>query len=43
VEGRKIFASSTLHHGETLCAESEGIFISTDFEKFARLQAEARP
>jgi acyl-coenzyme A thioesterase PaaI-like protein len=43
VEGRKIFASSTLHHGETLCAESEGIFVSTDFEKFARLQAEARP
>ena len=38
VEGRKIFASSTLHHGETLCAESEGIFISTDFEKFAQLQ-----
>ncbi len=32
VEGRKIFASSELFDGETLCAESEGIFISTDFE-----------
>ena len=32
VEGRKIFASAQLFHGETLCAESDGIFISTDFE-----------
>ncbi len=28
VEGRKIFTSATLHDGETLCAVSEGIFIS---------------
>jgi acyl-coenzyme A thioesterase PaaI-like protein len=42
VEGRKIFASSTLHHGEMLCAESEGIFISTDFELFAQRQAQAK-
>ena len=41
VEGRKIFASATLHHGEVFCAESEGIFISTDFEAFARLRTEA--
>lgn len=27
IEGRKIFTSATLHHGETLLAESEGIFI----------------
>ena len=26
-EGRKVFAKATLHHGETLCAEAEGIFI----------------
>ena len=41
VEGRKIFASSTLHHGETLCAEAEGIFVSVDFEAFARMQGRA--
>jgi acyl-coenzyme A thioesterase PaaI-like protein len=33
VEGRKIFASSTLHDGETLCAEADGLFVSVDFEK----------
>ncbi|HVP31522.1 MAG TPA: PaaI family thioesterase [Myxococcota bacterium] len=27
VEGRKVFASATLHAGETLVAESEGVFI----------------
>lgn len=26
-EGRKIFAKGTIHHGETLCVEAEGIFI----------------
>lgn len=41
VEGRKIFAASTLRHGDILCAEAEGIFVSVDFEAFARLQAEA--
>ncbi len=33
VEGRKIFAAGTLHAGEMLCAEAEGIFISVDFER----------
>ncbi len=28
-EGRKIFAKGTLHHGETLCAEAEGVFIQS--------------
>jgi len=27
VEGRKTFARGEIHHGETLCAEAEGIFI----------------
>jgi len=39
VEGRKIFASGTLHHGETLCAEAEGVFVSVDFEAMRRLSA----
>ena len=28
-EGRKIFAKGTLHHGDTLCAEAEGVFIQS--------------
>jgi acyl-coenzyme A thioesterase PaaI-like protein len=37
VEGRKIFTRATLHHGDVLCAESEGLFISIDFSRFADL------
>ena len=37
VEGRKIFASSTLHAGDCLCAEGEGIFISVDRSKYMDL------
>jgi len=37
VEGRKIFASSQLYAGELLTAESEGLFISVDPEKFRGL------
>ncbi len=40
IEGRKIFAKSTLHAGERLCAEAEGIFISVDRERFRELIAE---
>jgi acyl-CoA thioesterase FadM len=29
-ERRKIFAKGTLHHGDTLCAEAEGIFVRSD-------------
>ena len=29
-EGRKAFAKGTIHHGETLCVEAEGIFIRSD-------------
>lgn len=32
VEGRKIFASGEVRHGDLLCAEAEGVFISVDFE-----------
>lgn len=38
VEGRKIFTEGTIHAGETLCAEAEGIFISTDFEAMRAMQ-----
>jgi acyl-coenzyme A thioesterase PaaI-like protein len=37
VEGRKIFTRATLHAGETLCAEAEGIFIAVDMGKFERM------
>ena len=37
VEGRKIFTYGTLHKGDTLCAEAEGLFISMNPEVFERL------
>ena len=37
VEGRKIYCSATLSHGDTLCAEAEGLFISMKPEVFERL------
>ena len=37
VEGRKIFTQATLHDGDTLTAEAEGLFISIDPEVFLRL------
>ena len=37
VEGRKIYTHATLTAGDTLCAESEGLFISMNKEVFARL------
>ncbi len=37
VEGRKIFTIGTLHHGDTLCAEASGLFISMRPEVFERL------
>lgn len=38
VEGRKIFAAGRLSHGETLCAEAEGVFITVDFEALAKMR-----
>jgi acyl-coenzyme A thioesterase PaaI-like protein len=40
VEGRKIFVEGTLHAGDRLCAEAEGIFISIDVTIFLRLKEE---
>jgi acyl-coenzyme A thioesterase PaaI-like protein len=37
VERTKIFAAATLHAGERLCAEAEGIFISLGREHFRKL------
>ncbi|MDJ0786749.1 MAG: PaaI family thioesterase [Myxococcota bacterium] len=39
VEGRKIFTKATLHAGDTLCAEAEGLFISIKPGTFAGLVA----
>lgn len=39
VEGRKVFTEATLHAGDTLCAEAEGLFISMKPEVFERLTA----
>jgi acyl-coenzyme A thioesterase PaaI-like protein len=39
VEGRKTFTHATLHAGDTLCAEAEGLFISMKPEVFERLAA----
>jgi acyl-coenzyme A thioesterase PaaI-like protein len=30
MEGRKLFARATLHHGTTLCAEAEALFVTLD-------------
>jgi acyl-coenzyme A thioesterase PaaI-like protein len=39
-EGRKTVVRGTLHSGETLCAEGEGLFISLDPNKFTTLLAD---
>jgi acyl-coenzyme A thioesterase PaaI-like protein len=36
-DGRKIICRGTLLNGDVLCAESEGLFISVDFEKLRRM------
>lgn len=38
VDGRKIFTKGTAHNGETLCAESEGLFLSMPAELMDRLR-----
>lgn len=40
IEGRKIFTTGECRHDGVLTAEAEAIFISVDFEKFAKLMAE---
>ena len=39
IDGRKIFTTGTLHAGDRLCAEAEGLFISINVSKFAELKA----
>jgi acyl-coenzyme A thioesterase PaaI-like protein len=41
-EGRKIFTTATLHAGETLCAEAEGIFIAVGNEHFRAMAEQHR-
>jgi acyl-coenzyme A thioesterase PaaI-like protein len=40
VTGRKTLTHGTLHAGDRLCAEAEGLFISIDVEKMAVMRAE---
>ncbi len=40
VQGRKIFTSGRLFHGDRLCAEAEGLFITVDFAKIAAMRAD---
>lgn len=40
VSGRKILTKGRLFHGDRLCAEAEGLFISIDFSRFAAMRAE---
>jgi acyl-coenzyme A thioesterase PaaI-like protein len=37
IEGRKTFTEGTLHAGERLCAEAEGLFIAIDLAKMTEL------
>jgi hypothetical protein len=38
--GRKIFTEGSLHAGDVLCAESEGLFISVPSDRMTRLAKE---
>jgi acyl-coenzyme A thioesterase PaaI-like protein len=38
VSGRKTFTHGTLHAGDRLCAEAEGLFIAIDFTKVIEMQ-----
>ena len=42
VDGRKIFTHGRLFHGDTLCAEAEGLFISMDPQRFLDMRASRR-
>ena len=37
IDGRTISVAGTLHHGETLCADAKGLFVSMRPEVFSRL------
>jgi acyl-coenzyme A thioesterase PaaI-like protein len=40
VSGRKTFTRGTLHAGDRLCAEGEGLFVAIDFGKVVAMQRE---
>lgn len=40
VEGRKIFVTGTVHHGDELCAEAEGVFIQVREGHFENLRSQ---
>jgi acyl-coenzyme A thioesterase PaaI-like protein len=40
VSGRKTTTHGTLHAGDRLCAEAEGLFVAIDFRKLVELRAE---
>ena len=40
VDGRKTLTHGTLHAGDRLCAEAEGLFIAIDIMKMEKLRAE---
>jgi acyl-coenzyme A thioesterase PaaI-like protein len=42
VDGRKILTRATLHHGDTLTADADALFISIDPSVFSRLMAQRR-
>jgi acyl-coenzyme A thioesterase PaaI-like protein len=39
VSGRKTFTEGTVHAGDTLCADSQALFVAIDFAKVAEMQA----
>ncbi len=39
-EGRKVVVQGTIHSGDTLCAEAEGLFISIDPSRFSQMVAD---
>jgi hypothetical protein len=36
-DGRKILCRGTMHAGDVLCAEAEGLFITVDFSKLEQM------
>jgi acyl-coenzyme A thioesterase PaaI-like protein len=38
IEGRKTFTRGTVHAGDRLCAEAEGLFVAIDFNRMAELR-----
>lgn len=41
VDGRKTICRATIHAGDRLCAEAEGLFVAVDFEKIVALAEQA--